>query len=99
MASKYVSEQRAYEDLANAIIAQAVDDYKMAYQAYLETPYDIFVKARVTELRIFFDSEWYGALTTVDAKFLIETVEKECKEKHAIKMKILNKRKEKHSWK
>jgi len=99
MAAKYVSEQKAYEDLANAIVVKAVDDYKRAYMKYLHEPYNIETKSRKDGLRVFFGSESYCALTTLDADYLLESIEKECKEKYALKMQLLRKRKETDSWK
>lgn len=99
MAAKFVSERTAYEDLANAVVAKAVDDYKRAYMKYLHEPYNIYTKSKKDGLRAFFGSESYCALTTMDADFLLETIEKECKEKHALKMQLLRKRKETDSWK
>jgi len=94
MAAKHVSEQRACEDLANAIVEKAVADYKAAYTKYLTKPHEYWVRVRLSELRVFFHGQWFGALTTLDADYLLDTIERECKEKHALKAKLMNKRKE-----
>jgi hypothetical protein len=89
-----VTESKGYEDLANAIIEQAASDYKFAYTKYLKKPNDIYVKARLDELRVFFHGQWYGALTTLDANYLLEQIETECKKKHALKESLMGRSKE-----
>ena len=95
---KYVTENKGYEDLANAIIEQAASDYKSAYTKYLKEPENVHVKARLDELRVFFHGQWYGALTTLDANYLLEQIEAECKKKHALKESLMRRRKE-QEWK
>ena len=90
---KTVTEKQANENLANAIIAKAVDDYKSAYSAYLRNPQDIAIQARLDEVRVFFKGQWYGHLTTLDADYLVNQIENECKKKHALKMQLVGKRK------
>ena len=55
-----------YQALANAIIEQAVKDYRMT-----DDPDD------QAELEKFFRSEWYGVLTSLDAELLISLLRKE----------------------
>ena len=57
-----------YQALANAIIEQAVKDYRMT-----DDPDD------QAELEKFFRSEWYGVLTSLDAELLISQLRKEKK--------------------
>ena len=57
-----------YEELANAIVLQAVKDYRMT-----DDPDD------QAELEKFFRSEWYGVLTSLDAELLISQLRKEKK--------------------
>ena len=57
-----------YQALANAIIEQAVKDYRMT-----DDPDDL------AELEKFFRSEWYGVLTSLDAELLISQLRKEKK--------------------
>ena len=57
-----------YQALANAIIEQAVKDYRMT-----DDPDDL------AELEKFFRSEWYGVLTSLDAALLISPLRKEKK--------------------
>ena len=82
-------QQANYENLANAIIETAVDDYrkalrkiKMRYAAAwnLVSPYRL---SRLNEVIIcldiedFFRSEWYYTLTDIDGDFLIEKLRDE----------------------
>ena len=82
-------QQANYENLANAIIETAVDDYrkairkiKMRYAAAwnLVSPYRL---SRLNEVIIcldiedFFRSEWYYTLTDVDGDYLIEKLRDE----------------------
>ena len=57
-----------YQALANAIIEQAVKDYRMT-----EDPDEL------AELEIFFRSSWYGVLTSLDPELLISRLRKEKK--------------------
>lgn len=98
MAAKVVTEQEAYEELAQNIITKALADYRLAYTKHLAKPHDAWVNIRLDELRVFFHGQWFGALTTLDADYLLETIERECKEKHALKEALMNRRKE-TEWK
>ena len=57
-----------YQALANAIIEQAVNDYRMT-----DDPDEL------AELEIFFRSPWYGVLTSLDPELLISRLRKEKK--------------------
>ena len=65
---------RNYEDLANAIILQAVDDYRAALKAQKIHPDQ---DGEVRKLERFFRSEWYSVLTSVDGNGLIQALKKE----------------------
>ena len=58
-----------YQALANAIIEQAVKDYRMT-----DDPDDL------AELEKFFRSGWFGVLTKVDPDLLITNLRKEKKQ-------------------
>ena len=98
MNERFVSEAKAVEDLANAIVEKAVADYKSAYTKYLIKPNDAWNNARLDELRVFFRGQWFGALTTVDVDYLLNEIERECKEKHDLKEALMSRRKE-TTWK
>ena len=55
----------AYEKLANAIILQAVKDYRGALKILKKRPESI------SEVERFFRSGWYQVLTEVDGEMLI----------------------------
>lgn len=58
-----------FQSLANAIIAEAADDYRVALVCKDE--------ATLASLDDFFSSEWYGILTDLDPVALRESLEKE----------------------
>ena len=55
-----------WKELANAIVLQAVDDYRMS-----EDPRDLKM------LEQFFRSPWFAALTSLDPEYLITELRKE----------------------
>jgi len=66
-----------YEELANAIILQAVRDYRKALKRYSRHPEkDTFTQDK-EELERFFRSEWFGVLTNLDPELLICRLGKE----------------------
>ena len=63
-----------YEDLANAIIVQAANDYREIlsnYRSYDKRP------STAIALEKFFRSEWYHILTKLDGEYIIESIRKE----------------------
>ena len=70
-----VSENTAcYENLANAIILQAVKDYKWARHRLDVNPKNRDAMHEKERLERFFHSPWYETLTDLDADRLIEGV-------------------------
>ena len=61
-----------YENLANAIVLQAVKDYRDALKRLKKKP------GNQTAER-FFRSGWYKALTSVDGEYLIQKLREEAK--------------------
>ena len=55
-----------YENLANAIVLQAVKDYRLTDN-----------EAELAEIERFFRSDWFGVLTDVDPEYLIRRLRKE----------------------
>ena len=55
-----------YEDLANAIILQAVQDYRRTNN-----------KRALEELERFFLSDWFSVLTSIDGSRLLQELRKE----------------------
>ena len=63
------------ENLSNAIILQAVKDYRIALSGRDVNGRDS--KSVIEECERFFQSEWFESLTNVDCKYLMETIRKE----------------------
>ena len=66
---------RAYENLANAIIEQAVTDYRRAKLAKDAEDVMAFKMRRETER--FFRSAWFGQWTSIDGEWLLQNLEGE----------------------
>ena len=66
-----------YENLANAIILQAVKDYRMALKSLKATARNRTAQADKAEIERFFRSQWYSALTDVNGEMLIRSLQKE----------------------
>ena len=66
-----------YEDLANAIILQAVKDYRMALKSLKANSRNRAAQADKAEIVRFFRSQWYSALTDVKGEMLIRSLQKE----------------------
>lgn len=71
--------QDSYENLANAIVIQAVNDYRAALdgQGYDHKSPAVVIK----EIEKFFRSSFFRMLTKVKGEYLIEQLRKEHKEK------------------
>lgn len=68
------SDTARWEGLANAIILQAVEDYKTTAAQIRAYPY-AGAYADMRELERFFRSQWFGTLTAVDGEWLLEQLE------------------------
>ena len=69
-----------YERLANAIILQAVTDYRAALKRIKWKPEDRETIDEAMRVVSFFRSGWYSQLTTVDGEYLIRRLQDEVKE-------------------
>lgn len=71
--------QDAYENLANAIVIQACNDYRAALDGigYDYKPADAVIK----ELEKFFRSSYYRMLTKVNGEYLLDRLKQEHLEK------------------
>lgn len=67
----------AYERLANAIILQAVDDWRDAAKALTRSPMKDNAKKMLEECEVFFRSNWFGVLTSLDGDYLLERLKRE----------------------
>ena len=63
-----------YEELANAIIEQAVKDFKKALKCHLVHPNRKEYINNISELKKFFRSNWFSILTDLDGEYIINGV-------------------------
>lgn len=66
-----------YETLANAIVLQAVEDYRRALRKLKSNPDYSPALYTKREVERFFRSRWYAELTSVDPAILIRDLKKE----------------------
>ena len=67
----------AYENLANAIIVQAAEDYRAALKKIKAHPKNRDVINEALRIERFFRSGWYQRLTNVDGEFLIRKLQED----------------------
>ena len=79
MASKKLSEN-PYEALANAIVLQAVNDYRAALKKVKKNPNNRTTLDEALQIERFFRSQWYQVLTSVDGEYLINRLRREASE-------------------
>lgn len=72
-----MSDITYYENLANAIILQAVKDYRMALKSLKANPRNRTAMADKDEIERFFRSDWFSVLTSVDGEMLIRSLQME----------------------
>ena len=66
-----------YQSLADAIILQAVKDYRTALKCLKVNPNNRDARADKNEVERFFRSAWYNTLTSVDGEMLIAKLQAE----------------------
>lgn len=66
-----------YEALANAIVTQAVKDYRMAQRKLKVRPSSLMARDIVREVEAFFHSAWFGTLTAIDPNYILYKLRKE----------------------
>ena len=67
----------AYENLANAIVAQAAEDYRRLLKRAKKNPANREVLDEALQIERFFRSGWYQSLTSVDGECLIRRLQAE----------------------
>ena len=72
-----MSDITNYENLANAIILQAVKDYRVALKCLKVNPRNKTAFADKEEIERFFRSGWFSVLTSVDGEMLIRSLQLE----------------------
>lgn len=71
-----------YQALANAIILQAVKDFRPAYRRLKHHPNDMLAQDTVREITHFFCSDYFCALTDLDGPALLNRIIRKMDEKH-----------------
>lgn len=66
-----------YEELSNAIVLQAVKDYRVTLQELKRDPISTNALHSMNELEKFFRSEWYSSLTAINGEVLMEKLRRE----------------------
>ena len=69
-----------YKDLANAIILQAVEDYRKWAKEYSDSRDDRKLRKNLVELKEFFRSECFSILTHLDGVQLLARLKSELEE-------------------
>ena len=67
----------AYENLANAIIVQAAEDYRRLLKRAKKNPANREALDEALQVESFFRSCWYQRLTNVDGEFLIRKLQED----------------------
>ena len=73
---KYVGVKEAYENLANAIVLSAAEDYRAALIHLKKHPDSMASQDEVRRHEKFFYSDWYAMLTDLDPGYLIPKMKK-----------------------
>lgn len=71
-----------YQALANAIILQAVKDFKPAYRRLKRYPNDKLAQDTVREITKFFCSQYFAALSDLDGPALLNQIIREMDKKY-----------------
>ena len=66
-----------YEELANAIVLQAVKDWRKAVKTLKKRPRYETAKQMRDECERFFRSEWFEELTSVDGSVILRKLKQE----------------------
>ena len=66
-----------YEDLANAIVLKAVEDYREALRILALNPNNNDAVSEIRSIERFFRSGYFGILTKLDPEMLIERLNEE----------------------
>lgn len=64
-----------WEDLANAIVVKAVDDYLAAHKALQKDPDNYKARLMQKDVLSFLKSSWYETLTSVSPSVIIQHLE------------------------
>ena len=84
--SKNLAED-PYERLANAIVLQAVSDYRVALKKIKAHPKNREAISEALEIEKFFRSGWYSILIDVDGEYLIRRLQDEIRQSESFRGK------------
>ena len=76
--------REAYENLANAIIMKAVDDYRKVLNRIKRNPHDAAAEWEKESIETFFHSEMFGILTSVNPDVILDYARKTTKKSNLI---------------
>lgn len=74
---KHSDVDTGFENLANAIVLQAVEDFRWARRALKQDPGDPEAHEVYRETRRFLKSRWCSELTTLDCEVLLDKLMRE----------------------
>lgn len=83
--AKNKSDGDPYENLANAIVLQAVADYRTVLKKIKAHPKNRAAIDEALEIERFFRSQWYSQLTSVDGEYLISKLQEEIRQSESIR--------------
>ncbi len=69
--------EKIWEDLANAIVVRAVEDYRDARWKVRNFPDQFEARATIVDVEEFLLSPWYEMLTNVDGEWLLNRLKEE----------------------
>lgn len=72
-----MKEKDVFVNLSNAIIIQAVDDYRKCLKKLKKKPYHQDALKQKREIESFFHSSWYGCLTDLDPDIILKSLNDE----------------------
>lgn len=72
--------ENPYERLANAVILQAVTDYRVALKKIKTYPINKDAVSEALSIERFFRSGWYSMLTSVDGEYMIRMLQGEIRQ-------------------
>ncbi len=71
------TEKKGIENLANAIVRQAVHDYRRAARILKRRPNHEIARVTKEEIEAFFRASWFTILTSVSGSWLMSQLQKE----------------------
>ncbi len=71
---------KRYRELINAVILQAVKDYRLSLRILKQQPDSRPAAAMKADVEEFLHSDWFGMMTKIDPDYLIDRLRKEAEE-------------------